>query len=402
MVLQDIFVGRQPIFDRNLECYAYELLYRTAGAGQARVRDGNQATSQVVYNAFLEIGLDKLVGHRPAFFNVTRDFLLSDYTALIPPHRAVLEILEDVEIDDRLIRAVRRLRAGGYRIALDDFIYHPHMQPLVELADIIKIDLLQLDDAQVTRHVKQLRPYPLKLLAEKVETREQFRRCSGLGFEYFQGYFLCRPEIVKSRQVAPNQVATLRLLARLQDPAVDLRELGEIISHDLSLAHRMLRVINSAEAFLAQKVESISQAIVLLGTQFVAKLASLVILARMKDQPRELITTAITRARMCELLGKVAGGEPSDAFFLVGLFSTLDAILGVSLESALSQLPLTEKVQAALLAREGILGEVLDCVIAFERGDWDTVTSGALDRAAIQRSYLQAISWAAEMTSQVA
>ena len=160
MVLQDIFVGRQPIFDRNLECYAYELLYRTAGDGQACVRDGNQATSQVVYNAFLEIGLDKLVGHRPAFFNVTREFLLSDYTALIPPHRAVLEILEDVEIDDRLIRAVRRLRAGGYRIALDDFIYHPHMQPLVELADIIKIDLLQLDDAQVARHVKLLGPTP--------------------------------------------------------------------------------------------------------------------------------------------------------------------------------------------------------------------------------------------------
>lgn len=399
MVLQDIFVGRQPIFDRNLECYAYELLYRAGDAAQAGVRDGNQATSQV-YNAFLEIGLDKLVGKRLAFINLTRDFLLSDYTAVIPPHRAVLEILEDVEIDDRLIQAVRRLRARGYRIALDDFIYHPHMQPLVELADIIKIDLLQLDDAQVAQHVKRLRPYPLQLLAEKVETREQFRRCSALGFELFQGYFLCRPEVVKGRQVAPNRVATLRLLTRLQDPSVDLRELSEIISHDLSLALRMLRVINSAEAFLAQKVESISQAVLLLGTQFVAKLASLVILARMEGQPRELITTAITRARMCELLGTVAGGEPPDAFFLVGLFSTLDAILGVSLESALSQLPLTEKLRAALLAREGILGEVLDCSIAFERGDWEAVTSCGLDRAAIQHSYLQAISWAAEMTFQ--
>jgi len=377
------------------------LLYRAGDAAQAGVSDGNQATSQVVYNAFLEIGLDKLVGQRPAFINVTRDFLLSDYTVVIPPRRAVLEILEDVEIDGRLIRAVRRLRALGYQIALDDFIYHRHMQPLVELADIIKIDLLQLDDTQVAQHVERLRPYPLKLLAEKVETREQFRRCSGLGFEYFQGYFLCRPEVVKGRQVAPNRVATLRLLARLQDPSVDLRELGEIVSHDLSLAHRMLRVINSAEAFLSQKVESISQAIVLLGTQFVAKLASLVILARMEDQPRELITIAITRARMCELLGAVAGGEPPEAFFLVGLFSTLDAILGVSLESALNQLPLAEKIRAALLAREGILGEVLNCAIAFERGDWDTVTRGGLDRSAIQHSYLQAISWAAEMTYQV-
>jgi len=401
MVLQDIFVGRQPIYDRHLDCYAYELLYRAGDVAQAGVSDGNQATSQVVYNAVLEIGLDKLVGQRPAFINVTRDFLLSDYTAVIPPNRVVLEILEDVEIDGRLIGAVRRLRARGYRIALDDFIYHPHMQPLVELADIIKIDMLRLDDAQVARHVARLRPYPLKLLAEKVETREQFRRCLGLGFEYSQGYFLCRPEVVKGRQVAPNRVATLRLLARLQDPSVELRELGEIIGHDLSLVHRMLRVINSAEVYLAHKVESIHRAIILLGTRFVAKLASLVILARMEDQPAELITTAITRARMCELLGAVAGGERPDAFFLVGLFSTLDAILGVSLEAALSQLPLTEKVRAALLAREGILGEVLDCAIAFERGDWDTVTSCGLDRSAIQDSYLQAISWAAEMTSHI-
>ncbi len=401
MVLQDIFVGRQPIYDRHLECFAYELLYRAGDADHAGVADGDQATSQVVYNAFLEIGLDKLVGKRTAFINVTRDFLLSDYTAVIPPRRTVLEILEDVEIDDRLIRAVRRLRAQGYQIGLDDFIYHPHMQPLVELADIIKIDLLQLDTAQVAQHVERLRPYPLKLLAEKVETHEQFRRCLALGFEYFQGYFLCRPEVVKGRQMAPNKVATLRLLARLQDAAVDLRELGEIISHDLSLAHRMLRVINSAEMFLAQKVESISQAILLLGTQFVAKLAGLVILARMEGQPRELITTAITRARMCELLGAVAGGEAPEAFFLVGLFSTLDAILGVSLESALNQLPLTEKVRAALLAREGILGQVLDCALAFERGDWDTVAACGLDPSAIQNSYLQAISWAADMTSQV-
>jgi len=274
MVVQDIFVGRQPIYDRRLDCYAYELLYRAGDVAQAGVGDGNQATSQVVYNAFLEIGLDKLVGPRMAFINVTRDFLLSDYTAVIPPHRAVLEILEDVEIDDRLIQAVRRLRARGYQIALDDFIYHPHMQPLVELADIIKIDLMRLDDAQLAQYVKRLRCYPLQLLAEKVETREQFRRCSALGFEYFQGYFLCRPEVVKGRQMAPNQVATLRLLARLQDPSVELRELAEIIGHDLSLAYRMLRVINSAEAFLSRKVESVSQAVVMLGTTFVAKLAA--------------------------------------------------------------------------------------------------------------------------------
>jgi EAL and modified HD-GYP domain-containing signal transduction protein len=237
----------------------------------------------------------------------------------------------------------------------------------------------------------------VKLLAEKVETREQFRHCLDLGFDYFQGYFLCRPDVVTGRRVSPSRVAAMQLLARFQDPKVDLRELSEIIGHDLSLTHRLLRVINSAGPFLQQKVESISQAVLLLGVQFVAKLASLVLLARMEDQPQELTTTAIVRARMCELLGTRAGQEPPDTFFLVGLFSTLDAILAMSLEAALSQLPLAEKVRAALLAREGILGEVLDCVVAFERGDWDAVLQARLDRSAIQQSYLDAIAWAAKV-----
>jgi len=402
VVLEDIFVGRQPIYDRSLGCIAYELLYRSGDATQARVQDGTQATSKVVLNSVLDIGLENLVGERLAFINLNRQFLLSGQCSLIPPARGVLEILEDVTVDERVVRAVRQLRGRGYRIALDDFVWHEHLLPLVELADIVKVDLPQLSDRQLARHVERLRPYPVKLLAEKVETREQFRRCLKLGFEYFQGFFLCRPEVVKGQQVSPSRLAALRLLARLQDPHVDLREVGELVSHDVSLAHRLMRVIHSAGVCLPHKVASVGEAVLLLGTQFVAKLASLVILAQLDNQPAELITTATVRARMCELLGKAAGGESPDTFFLVGLFSMLDAILGLSLEAAIRQLPLAEKVQAALLANQGTLGGILACVVAFERGDWEAVERSGLDPTTIQQTYLQAIAWAAEMTGHIA
>jgi len=270
-----------------------------------------------------------------------------------------------------------------------------------DLAQIIKVDLMQVGDAELSDHVRNLRPYKVKLLAEKVETWAQFRRCVGLGFDYFQGYFLCRPEVIQGRRLSPNRRAALHLLARLQDPDADLREIGDIISHDVPLTQCLLRAINSAKVYLPQRVDSISKAVLMLGTQYVARLASLVVLARLENQLQELLATTTTRARMCEMLGHKAGGDHPEAFFLVGMFSTLDAILGMPFPDFLNDFPLADRVRAALLNREGVLGQVLNCVIAFEHADWDAVERSGFERAAVQKSYFQAIDWAGQFTPQV-
>jgi EAL and modified HD-GYP domain-containing signal transduction protein len=221
--MPEVFVGRQPIYTRKLDVCAYELLFRSNETNRAQVVNGNQATSQVILNTFMEIGLDTIVGQKRAFINLTRDFLLQEYSAVFPAKRVVLEVLEDVPVDAALIAAVRRLSAQGYTIALDDFVYHERLRPLVEVADIIKVDVLALDRKTLSEHSTLLRQYNVQLLAEKVETQDAFKFCKALGFDYFQGYFFCKPEIIKGHRVPANRLATLQLLARLRDPDVEFR-----------------------------------------------------------------------------------------------------------------------------------------------------------------------------------
>ena len=194
--MPDIFVGRQPIFDRRLDVVAYELLFRSSVANWANISDGEGATAQVIHNAFTAIGLDNLVGSKLAFINLTRDFILRDYMAVCPTDRVVLEVLEDIVVDAELIAAVQALSRQGYMVALDDFVFHDHLRPLVEIADIIKMDVLALDRPTLRRHVASLAPYDVKLLAEKVETSEDLACCRALGFDYFQGYFLGEPDVI--------------------------------------------------------------------------------------------------------------------------------------------------------------------------------------------------------------
>jgi EAL and modified HD-GYP domain-containing signal transduction protein len=194
--MPDVFVGRQPIFDRHLDVVAYELLFRSGCTNWADIADGEYATSQVIHNVFMEIGLESLVGSKRAFINLTRDFILHHDTAMFPTDRVVLEILEDIVVDAELIAAVRALSHQGYTIALDDFVFHEHLRPLVEVADIIKVDVLALDRPALWQNVASLAQYDVELLAEKVETRDDLACCWELGFDYFQGYFLCEPDIV--------------------------------------------------------------------------------------------------------------------------------------------------------------------------------------------------------------
>ena len=239
------------------------------------------------------------------------------------------------------------------------------------------------------------------LLAEKVETQDDFKFCKSLGFDYFQGYFLSKPEVIKGRRAPANRLLILQLLGKLQNPEVDFNELEEIVSRDVALSYKLLRVINAAFYALPKKVDSLREALHLLGTSFIASWLRVIILAGIDDKPHELVLTAMVRAKMCQLLAKARGIQATETFFTVGLFSALDALLDSPIEEIVDSLPLSDDTTAALVAHEGELGEALRCVLAYERGHWDEVHCRHLDQACITDSYLQAIAWANQTDDQL-
>ncbi len=403
--MQNIFIGRQAIYDKQLKVSAYELLsrsnseYNEAFVGE---HNANHATTIVVLNALTEIGLQQLVGKHPAFINLTYDFLISEGAIPELQNQLVLEILEDVEVTDELVIAVQKLSDSGYMIALDDFIYHEKMLPLVKIADIIKIDILQLDEQGLRNHIKKLRPFNVRLLAEKVETLEEYKLCKELGFDYFQGYFFCKPNIIEGQRAPANRITIINLLAQLQDPEVQIEKLEELISQDLALSYRLLKYINSAAFSLPRKVDSIHHAIVMLGLNTIRSLANLMLMSKFDDKPPELLVIAIIRARMCEGLALHVDKKMKDAFFTAGLFSMIDALMDSTMENVISQLPLSSDLKEALLEQKGIIGEALKCCIAFERADWSNVQFQNLEESKIQKAYFDAVVWSNETAALVA
>lgn len=399
--MQDIFIGRQPIFDRNLEVYAYELLFRSGTQNQAGTFDGDQATSQVIVNAFIEIGLDQIVGSHLAFINLTRSFVTSTTTLPFPKDRVVLEILEDIHPDAEVIEGARNLASQGYCLALDDFIFHEKLKPLIEHAQIIKIDLMSLSREQLDEHVRLLRGYNVKLVAEKIETQEEFEHCKQLGFDYFQGYFLSKPNIVQGTQLPPNRLAVLQLLSKLQSPETDAAGIERLVMQDVALSYKLLRYINSAFFAFPKKIESIRQAVVYLGTQAIKSWVSLLVVAGLGNKPAELVTQAMQRARMCELLAKTAKRPQSETYFTVGLFSLLEALMDAPLEKILESLPFTEDIRQGLLEHTGPYGEALACVIAYEKGDFLRAHFDRLAPSQMTDAYVSSAHWADQSASSM-
>lgn len=394
--MNNVFIGRQAIYDKELKVSAYELLSRSndehneAFVGE---HNANHATTVVMLNALTEIGLQQLVGNNPAFINLTYDFLTGKCKIPDLRNQLVLEILEDVEVTDDLVKAVKTLSDSGYMIALDDFIYHDKMLPLVEIADIIKIDILQLDEQGLRDHVKKLREHDVRLLAEKVESQEEYDLCKELGFDYFQGYFFCKPKIVKGQRAPANKITIVNLLAQLQNPEVQIETLEELISQDLALSYRLLKYINSAAFALQREVNSIHHAIVMLGLNTIRSLANLMLMSNIDDKPHDLLVIAIIRARMCEELAINHDKKLKDTYFTAGLFSVIDALMDSSMEDIVSQLPLSAELKDALLKQKGDVGEALKCCIAFERADWENVKFKDLEEMTIQKAYFNAVIW---------
>jgi c-di-GMP phosphodiesterase len=402
--MSDLFVGRQPIFDRNLEVVAYELLYRSVQSGQANVTDGDQATTQVILNSFSQLGLESLVGsQKKAFINTTRNFLVGSIPIPFPPASVVLEVLEDIVIDQELIDALLALSKQGFQIALDDVTSMEQIKLLLGLAHIIKIDLMGISRAQLTELVGQLRPYRqrLKLLAEKVETQEELEYCKRLGFDYFQGYFLCKPSVIKGKRMDSARLVLMRTLAKIQDPKADFRSLGALVAQDVALSYKVLKLVNSSYYSLAKTITAIDQAIALIGLNQLRGWLTLLIMASIDNKPHELTNIAMSRAKMCELVAKSLHQSQTELFFLVGLFSVLDAMMDLPMQEALVNLPLADEVVTGLLEQKGMTGEVLQMVLAYEHGDWDRLLKTQLPPEVFQKNYLDAIHWTADVTKSL-
>jgi EAL and modified HD-GYP domain-containing signal transduction protein len=396
-----ILLARQAIYDTRLRVHAYELLFRSHGQDTAIFADGDQATSAVLLNAFTSLPVADILEGKPAFVNFTRNLL--DTPPPIDASRLVVEVLENIAIDADTIEAIRRLKQTGYTIALDDYVYAEGHHELIKLADLIKIDVLQYDDAQLRNLVTKLSSYSVTLLAEKVETLEMFEHCKQLGFKLFQGFFLSRPQLVKGRALKSDQRAVLQLLATLRAPDVDFRQIEKTIQTDSVLVFKLLRLVNSALFHQQREITSIRQALVLLGLEKIRSWGQLLALSNMENKPAALFTNAMVRARLGQLLAEQTRGKQlqGDSQFTIGLLSTLDVFLGMELEQVLNSIAMSADIKEAILERTGNSGFLLSVAIAYEHADfnaidWQRLTTLGISADQARDAYLSSLRWADE------
>lgn len=364
----DVLVARQPILDSRLQVAGYELLFRAPGVVGARIDDAERATSQVIVDAIGDIGLDRLAGTHPAYVNVSRELLLAVRPLPLPPGRVVLELLEDQTVDAELVAVARELAAAGHTLALDDFVYQPALEPLLDIAHIAKVDVFALGREAALGQLEHLRGRGLRLLAEKVETHEDFAFYRDAGFDLFQGFFYARPQLVRGRGVPAARLSSVGTVAELQRAGDSFERLEEVIRHDAGLSYKLLRFANSAFSGARAPAGSVREALVRLGTRAVQQWATVLTLAGIADRPPELLTTGLLRARTCQILVSQSDDGCSERAFTVGLFSVLDALLDVPMDEVLELLSLEPAVSDALRTRCGVEGAALAAVIAYEHG----------------------------------
>lgn len=397
-VQEDYCIARQPICDENLKLAAYELLYRNnTTTANASVSSPHEATARVCMVAFMDIGIDRLADKHPVFINMTDEWLIRGDMLPEPAERIVLEVLEDIKPTPEVLAGLKQLRARGYKIALDDFVLTQETKAFLPYADLIKLDVMACSLEVLAKRVAILKRLNVPLLAEKVETWEEFEACKKMGFTLFQGYFLSKPETMESRPKSDSGIVLTQLMAMLHQADPDVTEIEQQISRDPQLYYRILRYINSAQYSLPRKIESLRQAIVLLGFENLKSLVSMMVLAGSSRRGDTLMPIALLRAKMCEFLAEKSGKSPKESYFTVGLLSMLDAFFDRPLPSILEDLSLHPSVESALISHQGDLGEALSVIEAYEKADWGYVEKSAFDRQLLTECYVEAMSWADEV-----
>ena len=395
------YVARQPILDRRGRVHGYELLFRS-GPEAVFCADGNLATRTMLDNTVI-FGLEKLTAGLPAFVNCTKEALTGELVRVLPPSMTVLEVLETLEPTPELVEACRRLKSEGFRLALDDFVWKPAMAPLIELADYIKVDFLQTGQAERARLRERLHGVSVAMLAEKVETQEEYKQACEEGYTLFQGYYFCRPVLMKNRKVPANRLSHIELLKLLQSDTIDVKQLAQFLKRDASLTYRLMRLVNSPVAAVRQEVRSIESALVIVGEDTFRRIAMLAITSELNgNQPQEILRMAFVRACFCEAVARLCALERNEQY-LLGMFSMLPAMLGIPMTDLVQFLAMRERIREALLGAISKESSLLRWVECYEHGNWERcdaiAQSYGLNREEVMRCYAEAVVWSASALS---
>ncbi len=363
-----LMVGRQPILDHNGITYAYELLYRGDAEHPFSDLHEDEATSSVINNSFYSAEFGSVSSGKKSFINFTSQLIIDEIWRVLPKQNVVIELLENIEPTPELMDSLKSLKAQGYTLALDDFEYDPKFEPLIELADVIKVDIRISDMATVEKMAKTYVPLGIRMLAEKVETLQEFKDCRRWGYTLFQGFFFARPEIIESAQLPESKVSKLQLMQKVHQPDIDYSDLVDVLKSDPSLTMKLLKYINSVSMGVRHEITNLRQALALIGLNNFKKWASVLIMAALaEDKPRELMKLSLFRGRFCELLSDEIGlRDQSSEYFLTGIFSLMDAALGKTMESLVTDLPLSDEIIETLLGNETKIRSVLDLSQALE------------------------------------
>ena len=390
------YVARQPILDLRARVHGYELLFR-AGRETAFRGDGDHATRTMLDNTVI-FGLEKLTGGLPAFVNCTRESLTDSLVHVLPPSMTVLEILENLEPTPSLIAACRKLKTEGFRIALDDFTWKPDFDSLVELADYIKVDFIQTGIQERRMLLKRLEKHTVALVAEKIETQEEYKQACQEGFTLFQGYYFCRPALLENRKIPTNSISHIEIMQHLRNSSIDVRKLTGLLKRDPSLTYRLLRLVNSPMCAIRQEVRSIQSALIAVGEDTFRRIAMLAIASELNTgQPAEILRMAFVRGRFCELAAALCELDPTEQY-LLGLLSLLPAMLRISMQQLAPDLPMRDEIREAMLGEANAESVLLRWLESHERGDWDACDEVALahhlDREILAACYAEALLWA--------
>ncbi|MDM5250175.1 MULTISPECIES: HDOD domain-containing protein [unclassified Lysinibacillus] len=404
----EVFIGRQPIFNLHEQVVAYELLYRSKNANAFPMVDSDAATIDVIVNSFLSIGIEEVTKGKPSFVNFTENLLMSSINESLNPSQVVIEILEDVPLTPQLVERVIELKSFGFKIALDDFILDDEVKVYDELfayIDYIKVDFLLsplLERMEIENKVKENFPH-IKLLAEKVETRNQFEVAKHSGYELFQGYFFEQPQIITTTDIPANTIQYLYIITLLKEEEPNVQLLTDNIERDISLTYKLLQMINNSEKRYKSKVRSIKQAIVLLGVSDLRKWIYLLAMREIdknadNDIFKEVMRTSLFRAKVCEKLAKLSYKKNFSEYFLVGMFSLIDTLLQRPMNVILQQLPFSEDISETILGNQTEMAPYLEFSIALSKLDWPTLEKLAsqlnIDLSNIDQLYHEAMEWA--------
>lgn len=394
------YLARQPIFDAKRQLHGYELLFRDGESNAFPNINADEATSKLITEHHLFTGVEKITGGHKAFINFSADTLIHHFPTSIDPNSMVIEVLESVPISTELLAACRELHRMGYQLALDDHDFDPKWDIFLPYVSIIKVDVRQFNILQISKYIHRVKHHNITLLAEKVETQDEFEKLRTLGFALFQGYFFARPEMLKHKKLASSKLNLMLLIAESSQRELNFEKLSGICERDVGLSYKLLRFVNSASYGRGQSIGSLKHAMIYLGEAELKKFVALLALANLSESgPNELLNMSMTRARFCDRLA-AANGDPDNppAAFLTGLFSLVDAMLEQPLPELLEELPLLDDIKAALLHQHGQLGMYLQFARAFEAGDWQQqeVLSQQLQHQVgnLSELYLDSVFWA--------